>query len=100
MTRAETKPWRLRSGAGYGGLLAVGDPHTVAGKRTPLADNGCDRRCCSVVASNDALSSFPEEALLCLERLGVRPPLRARLVIGRVVCAERRCPRRRAMLSL
>ena len=53
MTRAEAEHLRTRYGAGYGGLLAVGDPETVAGELKKLADAGFDGFCFSVVAYND-----------------------------------------------
>jgi hypothetical protein len=44
-----------RCGAGYSGLLAVGEPDTVAGELSHLTDDGFDGCCFSVVASNDEL---------------------------------------------
>jgi dimethylsulfone monooxygenase len=40
MTRTEAEKLRSRYGAGYGGLLAVGDPDRVAGELKKLADGG------------------------------------------------------------
>jgi hypothetical protein len=49
---------RSRYGAGYGGLLAVGDPDTVAGDLKQLADAGFDGFCFSFVAYNDEMPYF------------------------------------------
>jgi alkanesulfonate monooxygenase SsuD/methylene tetrahydromethanopterin reductase-like flavin-dependent oxidoreductase (luciferase family) len=72
MTRAEAEQLRARYGAGYGGLLAVGDPDTVASELTHLAEAGFDGFCFSVVAYNDELPYFIQEVLPRLERLGLR----------------------------
>jgi alkanesulfonate monooxygenase SsuD/methylene tetrahydromethanopterin reductase-like flavin-dependent oxidoreductase (luciferase family) len=72
MTRAEAEQLRARYGAGYGGLLAVGDPDTVASELTHLAEAGFDGFCFSVVAYNDELPYFLQEVLPRLERLGLR----------------------------
>src|SRR5262249_25867870 len=45
MTRAEAEQLRSRYGGGYGGLLGVGDPDTVAGELKKLADAGFDGFC-------------------------------------------------------
>ena len=79
MTRAEAEQLRARYGAGYGGLLAVGDPDTVVGTFQQLADAGFDGLCFSVVASNDELPYLIQEVLPRLERLGLRQPLRSQL---------------------
>ena len=76
MTRAEAEQLRARYGAGYGGLLAVGDPDRVAGALTHLADAGFDGFCFSLVAYNDGLPYVVQEVLPRLERLGLRQPLR------------------------
>src|SRR2546427_9731076 len=72
MTRAEAEQLRARYGAGYGGLLAVGDPDTVAGELKKLADAGFDGFFFSLVAYNDELPYFLQEVLPRLERLGLR----------------------------
>src|SRR6266704_2853896 len=72
MTRAEAEQLRARYGAGYGGLLAVGDPDTVAGELKKLADAGFDGFCFSFVAYNDELPYFLQEVLPRLERMGLR----------------------------
>src|SRR2546425_333469 len=72
MTRAEAEQLRARYGAGYGGLLAVGDPDTVAGELKKLADAGFDGFCFSLVAYNDELPYFIQEVLPRLERMGLR----------------------------
>ena len=74
MTRAEAETLRARYGAGYGGLLAVGDPDAVVAAFTQLADAGFDGFCFSVVAYNDELPYFIEHVLPRLERLGLRQP--------------------------
>ena len=75
MRRAVVSRWREIL-ACYGGLLAVGDPDTVAGALTQLADAGFDGFCFSVVAYNDELPYFLQEVLPRLERLGLRQPPR------------------------
>jgi FMNH2-dependent dimethyl sulfone monooxygenase len=55
-----------------GGLLALGDPETVAGELKKLAEAGFDGFCFSVVAYNDELPYFIQEVLPRLERLGLR----------------------------
>jgi alkanesulfonate monooxygenase SsuD/methylene tetrahydromethanopterin reductase-like flavin-dependent oxidoreductase (luciferase family) len=72
MTRAEAEHLRARYGAGYGGLLAVGDPDTVASTLQHLAEAGFDGFCFSLVAYNDELPYFLQEVLPRLERLGLR----------------------------
>jgi FMNH2-dependent dimethyl sulfone monooxygenase len=72
MTRAEAEQLRARYGAGYGGLLAVGDPDTVAGTLTHLAEVGFDGFCFSFVAYTDELPYFVQEVLPRLERMGLR----------------------------
>jgi len=72
MTRAEAETLRARYGAGYGGLLAVGDPDTVAGALKELAEAGFDGFCFSLVAYNDELPYFLQEVVPRLERLGLR----------------------------
>jgi alkanesulfonate monooxygenase SsuD/methylene tetrahydromethanopterin reductase-like flavin-dependent oxidoreductase (luciferase family) len=57
MTRAEAEQLRACYGAGYGGLLAVGDPDTVAGALQKLADAGFDGFCFSFVAYTDGKRS-------------------------------------------
>src|SRR5882672_6734716 len=79
MTRTEAEHLRARYGAGYGGLLAVGDPDTVVGTFQQLADAGFDGLCFSVVAYNDELPYLIQEVLPRLERLGLRQPLRSQL---------------------
>jgi dimethylsulfone monooxygenase len=68
MTREEAEQLRSR----YGGLLAVGDPDTVAGDLKTLADAGFDGFCFSFVAYNDELPYFIQEVLPRLERMGLR----------------------------
>jgi alkanesulfonate monooxygenase SsuD/methylene tetrahydromethanopterin reductase-like flavin-dependent oxidoreductase (luciferase family) len=97
MTRAEAAYVRARSGAGSGGLLAGGEPETVAGAPTHLAAAGVDGCCFSLMASHDALPSGLEAVLPRLEGLGVRPP-RERLV-HHLVGSPWRCPRYRALVS-
>ena len=72
MTREEAEQLRARYGAGYGGMLAVGDPDTVAGELKQLADAGFDGFCFSFVAYNDELPYFVQEVLPRLECLGLR----------------------------
>jgi dimethylsulfone monooxygenase len=72
MTREEAESLRSRYGAGYGGLLAVGDPDAVAGVLKNLADAGFDGFCFSFVAYTDELPYFIQEVLPRLERLGLR----------------------------
>ena len=72
MTRAEAEQLRSRYGAGYGGLLAVGDPDTVAGELKKLAEAGFDGFCFSFVAYNDELPYFIQEVMPRLERMGLR----------------------------
>jgi FMNH2-dependent dimethyl sulfone monooxygenase len=72
MTRAEAETLRARYGAGYGGLLAVGDPDRVADELKQLADAGFDGFCFSFVAYNDELPYFIQEVLPRLERMGLR----------------------------
>ena len=72
MTREEAEHLRARYGAGYGGLLAAGDPDTVAGELKQLADAGFDGFCFSFVAYNDELPYFIQEVLPRLERVGLR----------------------------
>ena len=72
MTRTEAEKLRSRYGAGYGGLLAVGDPDTVAGELKKLADAGFDGFCFSFVAYTNELPYFIQEVLPRLERLGLR----------------------------
>jgi alkanesulfonate monooxygenase SsuD/methylene tetrahydromethanopterin reductase-like flavin-dependent oxidoreductase (luciferase family) len=72
MTRAEAEQLRSRYGAGYGGLLAVGDPDTVAGELKHLAAAGFDGFCFSCVAYTDELPYFIQEVVPRLERLGLR----------------------------
>jgi alkanesulfonate monooxygenase SsuD/methylene tetrahydromethanopterin reductase-like flavin-dependent oxidoreductase (luciferase family) len=61
-----------RCGAGYGGLLAVREPATVAGELMHLTDDGFDGCCFSVVASNDKLPYVLSDVLPRLERVGMR----------------------------
>jgi alkanesulfonate monooxygenase SsuD/methylene tetrahydromethanopterin reductase-like flavin-dependent oxidoreductase (luciferase family) len=72
ITRAEAEQLRSRYGAGYGGLLAVGDPDTVAGHLKALSEAGFDGFCFSCVAYNDELPYFIQEVLPRLERMGLR----------------------------
>ena len=72
MTREEAEKLRARYGAGYGGLLAVGDPDTVAGEFKHLAEAGFDGFCFSFVAYNDELPYFIQEVMPRLERMGLR----------------------------
>lgn len=72
MTREEAETLRARYGAGYGGLLAVGDPDTVAGELQHLAEAGFDGFCFSFVAYNNELPYFIQEVMPRLERLGLR----------------------------
>ena len=72
MTRAEAEQLRSHYGAGYGGLLAVGDPDTVAGELKHLAEAGFDGFCFSCVAYTDELPYFIQEVVPRLERLGLR----------------------------
>jgi alkanesulfonate monooxygenase SsuD/methylene tetrahydromethanopterin reductase-like flavin-dependent oxidoreductase (luciferase family) len=72
MTREAAEQLRARYGAGYGGLLAVGDPDTVAGALKQLADAGFDGFCFSFVSYVDELPYFIQEVLPRLERLGLR----------------------------
>jgi dimethylsulfone monooxygenase len=74
MTRADIEKLRMRYGAGYGGLLAVGSPDAVAAEFKRLADAGFDGFCFSFVAYNDELPYFAQEVLPRLERLGLRQP--------------------------
>jgi alkanesulfonate monooxygenase SsuD/methylene tetrahydromethanopterin reductase-like flavin-dependent oxidoreductase (luciferase family) len=74
MTREELEMLRSRYGAGYGGLLAVGDPDTVAGELKKLAEAGFDGFCFSLVAYNDELPFFAQEVIPRLERMGLRRP--------------------------
>ena len=74
MTHDEAEALRARYGAGYGGLLAVGDPDTVAEVLKQLADAGFDGFCFSVVAYTEELPYMIEHVLPRLERLGLRQP--------------------------
>jgi len=74
MTRDDIEKLRLRYGAGYGGLLAVGSPDRVAAEFKKLADAGFDGFCFSFVAYNDELPYFAQEVLPRLERMGLREP--------------------------
>ncbi|PYM14113.1 MAG: LLM class flavin-dependent oxidoreductase [Candidatus Rokuibacteriota bacterium] len=76
MTREQLETLRARYGAGYGGLLAVGDPDTVANEFKKLADAGFDGFCFSFVAYNDELPYFAQEVIPRLERMGLRKPFR------------------------
>jgi dimethylsulfone monooxygenase len=76
MTREDLEKLRARYGAGYGGLLAVGDPDAVAGEFAKLAEAGFDGFCFSLVAYNDELPYFAQEVLPRLERMGLRQPHR------------------------
>ena len=80
MTRAEAAYVRTRSGAGSGGLLAGGDPDTVAGAPTHLATTGFDGCGFRLAASRDALPYGLQAVLPRLACLGVRLPPRSRLV--------------------
>jgi dimethylsulfone monooxygenase len=55
-TRTEAEKLRSRYDAGYGGLLAVGDPDTVAGEPKKLANGGSTG---SASASSPTLTSCP-----------------------------------------
>jgi FMNH2-dependent dimethyl sulfone monooxygenase len=72
MTRAEAEQLRTRYGAGYGGLLAVGDPDTVADTLRQLAEAGFNGFCFSFAAYTDELPYFVQEVLPRLERMGLR----------------------------
>jgi alkanesulfonate monooxygenase SsuD/methylene tetrahydromethanopterin reductase-like flavin-dependent oxidoreductase (luciferase family) len=72
LTREQAEALRTRYAAGYGGLVAVGDPDRVAGEMKRLADAGFDGFCFSLVAYNDELPFFVQEVLPRLERLGLR----------------------------
>jgi alkanesulfonate monooxygenase SsuD/methylene tetrahydromethanopterin reductase-like flavin-dependent oxidoreductase (luciferase family) len=74
MTRNDIEKLRSRYGAGYGGLLAVGDPDHVAGELKKLADAGFDGLCFSLVAYNEELPFFAEAVIPRLERMGLRQP--------------------------
>jgi FMNH2-dependent dimethyl sulfone monooxygenase len=74
LTREDLEKLRSRYGAGYGGLLAVGDPDTVAGEFKRFADAGFDGFCFSFVAYNDELPYFAQEVIPRLERMGLRKP--------------------------
>jgi dimethylsulfone monooxygenase len=74
MTFDDIEKLRSRYGAGYGGLLAVGDPDTVAAEFKKLADAGFDGFCFSFVAYNDELPYFAQEVIPRLERMGLRRP--------------------------
>ena len=74
MTRADIEKLRSRYAAGYGGLLAVGDPDMVAEELRKLADAGFDGFCFSLVNYNDELPFFAQEVLPRLERMGLRRP--------------------------
>ncbi|MGH7091617.1 MAG: LLM class flavin-dependent oxidoreductase, partial [Stellaceae bacterium] len=76
MTREDMETLRARYGAGYGGLLAVGDPDGVAAEFKKLADAGFDGFCFSQVAYNDELPYFAQEVLPRLERMDLRTPPR------------------------
>jgi hypothetical protein len=76
MTRAEAAYVRTRSG----GLLAGGNPDTVASEPTHLAAAGVDGCCFRLVASRDALSYGLQAVLPRLACVGVRLPPRSRLV--------------------
>jgi alkanesulfonate monooxygenase SsuD/methylene tetrahydromethanopterin reductase-like flavin-dependent oxidoreductase (luciferase family) len=72
MTRAEAEQLHSRYGAGYGGLLAVGDPDTVAGEIQHLAEAGFDGFCFRCVAYNGELPYFIQAVVPHLERTGLR----------------------------
>jgi alkanesulfonate monooxygenase SsuD/methylene tetrahydromethanopterin reductase-like flavin-dependent oxidoreductase (luciferase family) len=74
LTRAEAEALRTRYAAGYGGLVAVGDPDAVARELRRLAEAGFDGFCFSLVNYNDELPYFAQEVLPRLERLGLRMP--------------------------
>ena len=61
--------WRWK---GYGGLLAVGDPDTVASDLRQLANAGFDGFCFSPVAYTDELPDVIQEVLPRLNHLGLR----------------------------
>jgi alkanesulfonate monooxygenase SsuD/methylene tetrahydromethanopterin reductase-like flavin-dependent oxidoreductase (luciferase family) len=74
MTREQAENLRSRYGAGYGGLLAVGDPDAVAGELQKLTEAGFDGFCFSFVSYNDELPYFAQEVIPRLERMGLRQP--------------------------
>ena len=76
LTREQAEALRTRYAAGYGGLVAVGDPDRVAGEFKRLADAGFDGFCFSFVNYTDELPFFVQEVLPRLERLGLRLPHR------------------------
>ncbi|HUK58163.1 MAG TPA: LLM class flavin-dependent oxidoreductase [Stellaceae bacterium] len=76
MTREEIEKLRARYGAGYGGLLAVGDPDVVARELQKLTEAGFDGFCFSFVSYNDELPYFAQEVIPRLERMGLRVPAR------------------------
>jgi len=76
LTREQAEALRTRYAAGYGGLIAVGDPDAVAGEMKRLADAGFDGFCFSLVNYTDELPFFVQEVLPRLERLGLRTPQR------------------------
>lgn len=67
---------RTRFAAGYGGMLAVGDPDHVAGEFKKLADAGFAGFAFSFVNYTDELPFFVQEVLPRLESMGLRQPAR------------------------
>jgi dimethylsulfone monooxygenase len=67
---------RVRFAAGYGGLLAVGDPDRVALELKKLADAGFGGFAFSFVNYNDELPYFAQEVLPRLEQMGLREPVK------------------------
>ncbi len=74
MTREQAEALRTRYAAGYGGLVAVGDPDAVAAEFKKLAETGYYGFCFSLVNYLDELPFFAQEVLPRLERLGLRAP--------------------------
>src|SRR3989475_2045428 len=63
MMRAEAEQLRARYGAGYGGLLAVGGPRTVAREVTPLAGGRLGGVCLWVGGSTREVAGFLQGVL-------------------------------------
>jgi dimethylsulfone monooxygenase len=72
LTPEQAEKIRVRYAAGYGGLVAVGDPDAVVAEFKRLSDAGFDGFCFSLVNYVDELPFFLQEVLPRMERLGLR----------------------------
>ena len=76
LTPEQAEKIRVRYAAGYGGLIAVGDPDAVVAEFKRLSDAGFDGFCFSLVNYVDELPFFLQEVLPRMERLGLRTQAR------------------------